>query len=153
LSCSRDCPVGSDLRARTAAPPDASRCCLPKSQQVWGSFQQLTAATGLADPSFYAAFGNKAALYRDRSFEQQRYRASGRNLVTVAVALWNPVYLERAANALHGNGRAVDGALLQYGVLSPNRRNLSNMPNWGLLSVNPLQNGSKSIGCRLSRNA
>jgi hypothetical protein len=61
--------------------------------------------------------------------------------------------LERAANALHGNGRAVDGALLQYGVLSPNRRNLSNMPNWGLLSVNPLQNGSKSIGCRLSRNA
>jgi AcrR family transcriptional regulator len=29
------------------------------------SFQQLTAATGLAAPSLYAAFGNKASLYRE----------------------------------------------------------------------------------------
>ncbi|GAA5090831.1 hypothetical protein GCM10023337_15750 [Paenalcaligenes hermetiae] len=54
---------------------------------------------------------------RDRSFEQQRYRASGLNLVTAAVVLWNTVYLERAAHALRGNGHAVDDALLQY--LSP----------------------------------
>nr|MDN1515108.1 hypothetical protein [Escherichia coli] len=26
---------------------------------------------------------------RDRSFEQQRYRASGLNLVTAAIVLWN----------------------------------------------------------------
>ncbi|HDD8738138.1 TPA: Tn3 family transposase, partial [Escherichia coli] len=32
---------------------------------------------------------------RDRSFEQQRYRASGLNLVTAAIVLWNTVYLER----------------------------------------------------------
>lgn len=57
------------------------------------------------------------ALIRDRSFEQQRYRASGLNLVTAAVVLWNTVYLERAAHALRGNGHAVDDALLQY--LSP----------------------------------
>ena len=49
--------------------------------------------------------------------EQQRYRASGLNLVTAAVVLWNTVYLERAAHALRGNGHAVDDALLQY--LSP----------------------------------
>ena len=29
------------------------------------SFQQLTSATGLSAPSLYAAFGNKAALYRE----------------------------------------------------------------------------------------
>ncbi len=29
------------------------------------SFQQLTAATGISAPSLYAAFGNKAALYRE----------------------------------------------------------------------------------------
>ena len=53
----------------------------------------------------------------DRSFEQQPYRASGLNLVTAAVVLWNTVYLERATNAPRGNGHAVDDALLQY--LSP----------------------------------
>ena len=42
---------------------------------------------------------------RDRSFEQQRYRASGLNLVTAAIVLWNTVYLERAANALRGTAK------------------------------------------------
>jgi len=58
---------------------------------------------------------------RDRSFEQQRYRASGLNLVTAAIvmslSLWNTVYLERATNALRGHGQTVDEAMLQY--LSP----------------------------------
>ncbi|MFZ2219456.1 MAG: Tn3 family transposase, partial [Rhodoferax sp.] len=64
-----------------------------------------------------AVFFNRLGEIRDRSFEQQRYRASGLNLVTAAVVLWNTVYLERAAHALRGNGHAVDEALLQY--LSP----------------------------------
>ncbi len=54
---------------------------------------------------------------RDRSFEQQRYRASGLNLVTAAIVLWNTVYLARVTNALRGHGHAVDDVLLQY--LSP----------------------------------
>ena len=54
---------------------------------------------------------------RDRSFEQQRYRASGLNLVTAASVLWNPVYLERATSALRGQNKALDDTLLQY--LSP----------------------------------
>lgn len=33
----------------------------------------------------------------------QRYLASGLNLVTVAITLWNTVYLERATAALKGN--------------------------------------------------
>jgi TnpA family transposase len=30
---------------------------------------------------------------RERSFEKQRYRVSGLNLVTAAIVLWNTVYL------------------------------------------------------------
>lgn len=64
-----------------------------------------------------AVFFNRLGEIRDRSFEHQRYRASGLNLVTAAIVLWNTVYLERAAQALRGNGQAVDNTLLQY--LSP----------------------------------
>ena len=49
-----------------------------------------------------AVFFNRLGEIRDRGFEQQRYRASGLNLVTAAVVLWNTVYLERAAHALRG---------------------------------------------------
>ncbi|EGH15794.1 transposase Tn3 family protein, partial [Pseudomonas amygdali pv. morsprunorum str. M302280] len=44
----------------------------------------------------------------DRSFEQQRYRASGLNLVTAAIVLWNTVYLERATQGLADAGKPVD---------------------------------------------
>jgi TnpA family transposase len=64
-----------------------------------------------------AVFFNRLGEIRDRSFEQQRYRASGLNLVTAAIVLWNTVYLERAVNALRGDGHAVDDKLLRY--LSP----------------------------------
>jgi len=64
-----------------------------------------------------AVFFNRLGEIRDRSFEQQRYRASGLNLITAAIVLWNTVYLERATAALQGHGREVDTPLLQY--LSP----------------------------------
>lgn len=49
---------------------------------------------------------------RDRNFEQ--HRASGLNLVTAAIVLWNTVYLERATNILYGQVGPWDDALLQY---------------------------------------
>nr|AWH59693.1 transposase [Edwardsiella tarda] len=64
-----------------------------------------------------AVFFNRLGEIRDRSFEQQRYRASGLNLVTAAIVLWNTVYLERVVHGLRPKGHAVDDALLQY--LSP----------------------------------
>ncbi|HCM4348587.1 TPA: Tn3 family transposase [Klebsiella pneumoniae] len=64
-----------------------------------------------------AVFFNRLGEIRDRSFEQQRYRASGLNLVTAAIVLWNTAYLERATNALNGHGKPVDETLFQY--LSP----------------------------------
>jgi TnpA family transposase len=64
-----------------------------------------------------AVFFNRLGEIRDRSFEQQRYRASGLNLVTAAIVLWNTVYLERAIEAMKANGQTIDDKLLQY--LSP----------------------------------
>ena len=64
-----------------------------------------------------AVFFCRLGEIRDRSFEQQRYRASGLNLVTAAIVLWNTVYLERAVAALRGHDQSVDEDLLQY--LSP----------------------------------
>jgi TnpA family transposase len=42
---------------------------------------------------------------RDRSFENQRYRASGLNLVVAAIVLWNTVYLGRAIHGLREQGQ------------------------------------------------
>jgi len=64
-----------------------------------------------------AVFFNRLGEIRDRSFENQRYRASGLNLVTAAIVLWNTVYLERAVRAIKDHGQTIDQALLQH--LSP----------------------------------
>jgi TnpA family transposase len=52
-----------------------------------------------------AVFFNRLGEVRDRSFEHQRYGASGLNLVVAAIVLWNTVYLERAVQALADGGQ------------------------------------------------
>lgn len=64
-----------------------------------------------------AVFFNRLGEIRDRSFENQRHKASGLNLVTAAIVFWNTVYLERAVNALRKHEHSIDDSLLQY--LSP----------------------------------
>lgn len=64
-----------------------------------------------------ALFLNRLGEVRDRSFENQRYRASGLNLVVAAIVLWNTVYLERAVQALRDSGKTIDDTLLRH--LSP----------------------------------
>ena len=64
-----------------------------------------------------AVFFNRLGELRERSFENQRYRASGLNLVVAAIILWNTVYLERCINVLREHGHPVDDGLLQH--LSP----------------------------------
>src|SRR3546814_15336799 len=39
-----------------------------------------------------AVFFNRLGELRDRTFENQRHRASGLNLVSAAIILWNTVY-------------------------------------------------------------
>jgi TnpA family transposase len=50
-----------------------------------------------ADP---AVFFNRVGELRDRSFENQPYRASGLNLMVDAIVLWNTMFLGRAVQAL-----------------------------------------------------
>lgn len=64
-----------------------------------------------------AVFFNRLGELRDRSFEQQRYRASGLTLVTAAIILWNTVYLERATQSISEQDKAVDEDWYQF--LSP----------------------------------
>ena len=63
-----------------------------------------------------AVFLNRLGEIRDRSFENQRYRASGLNLIVTAITLWNTVYIERALAALRVE-RSIEGDLVAH--LSP----------------------------------
>jgi len=64
-----------------------------------------------------AVFFNRLGEMRDRTFENQRYRASGLNLVVAAIILWNTIYLERATRLLQQKGRTIADDLLVH--LSP----------------------------------
>jgi len=64
-----------------------------------------------------AVFFNRMGEIRDRNFENQNYRASGLNLVTAAIILWNTVYIDRVVKSMKASGRSVNKDLLQN--LSP----------------------------------
>jgi TnpA family transposase len=61
-----------------------------------------------------AVFFNRLGELRDRTFENQRYRASGLNPVVAAIVLWNTVYLERAIKGLREAGQPVEDLLLTH---------------------------------------
>jgi TnpA family transposase len=61
-----------------------------------------------------AVFFNRLGELRDRSFEYQRYRASGLNLVVAAIVLWNTVYLGRAVAELRSQGEIISDDLLAH---------------------------------------
>ena len=84
---------------------------------------------------------NRQGDLRDCSFENQRYRASGLNLIVAAIILWNTVYLERAAAALREHGIAIDDEALAH--LSPigwEHINLTGDYTWQ--AAGPLRKGS-----------
>jgi len=56
-------------------------------------------------------------MVQDRTFDDQRLRAGGLNLVVAAIVLWNTVYLERAVETLRASGMVVPDELLKH--LSP----------------------------------
>ena len=61
-----------------------------------------------------AIFFNRLGELRDRTFENQRHRASGLTLVTAAVTMWNTVYLDRAVQHLRSTGVDVPNELLAH---------------------------------------
>ena len=52
-------------------------------------------------------FFHRLGEIRDRTFENQRYRASGLNLAVAAIILWNTVYLSRAVIELRSQGEII----------------------------------------------
>ncbi|MBB6017157.1 Tn3 family transposase [Deinococcus radiopugnans] len=57
---------------------------------------------------------HRSGEIRDQSFEAQSNRASGLNLVTTAITVWNTVYLGRAVEALRAEGVDVPDELLAH---------------------------------------
>ena len=79
-----------------------------------------------------AVFFNRLGELRDRTYENQRHKASGLNLVVAAIILWNTVYLERATNALRAAGYDLpDGKLVHVAPLSWEHINLTGDYAWG----------------------
>jgi len=64
-----------------------------------------------------AVFFNRLGEIRNRSIESQKQQASGLNLVTAAIILWNTVYIEKAVNHLKAQGENINEELLKH--LSP----------------------------------
>lgn len=83
----------------------------PEQRRRTGSIlNKGEARNGLARAIFF----NRLGELRDRTFENQRHRASGLTLVTAAVTLWNTVYLDRAVRHLRGTGVNVSDELLGH---------------------------------------
>ena len=82
-------------------------------RRVHAGLNKGEARNALARAVFLCRLGE----IRDRSFEQQRHRASGLTLVTAAIALWNTIYIERAVRASSLTDQPVDPTLVKY--LSP----------------------------------
>jgi TnpA family transposase len=61
-----------------------------------------------------AVFFHRLGEIRDRTFENQRYRASGLNLAVAAIILWNTVYLSRAVIELRSQGEIISDDLLAH---------------------------------------
>ena len=59
-----------------------------------------------------AVFFHRLGEIRDRTFENQSYRASGLNLAVAAIILWNTVYIGRAVDELRSRGETVPDELV-----------------------------------------
>jgi len=61
-----------------------------------------------------AVFFHRLGEIRDRTFENQSYRASGLNLAVAAIILWNTVYLGRVVDELRSRGEVIADELLAH---------------------------------------
>ena len=61
-----------------------------------------------------AVFFHRQGEFRDRTFENQSFRASGLSLLTAAIVYWNTIYLDRAIQHLRAHGVVVSNELLAH---------------------------------------
>ena len=61
-----------------------------------------------------AVFFHQLGELRDRTFEDQAFRASGLNLVVAAIILWNTTYLEKAVAEMRARGEVIPDDILAH---------------------------------------
>ena len=79
-------------------------------RRVTAGLNKGEAKNGLAKAIFF----NRRGMVQDQSYEDQRNRASGLNLVLAAIILWNTIGLERAVETLRAQGTAVPDEFFQH---------------------------------------
>jgi len=78
-----------------------------------------------------AVFFHRLGEIRDRSYENQRHRASGLNLLVAAIILWNTTYLQRAVDHLRKLGHhPAPGDLTHLSPLGWEHINLTGDYHW-----------------------
>jgi Tn3 transposase DDE domain len=78
-----------------------------------------------------AVFFNRFGEIRDRSYENQRHRASGLNLLVAAIIQWNTTYLQRAVDHLRDQGHhPAPGDLAHVSPLGWEHINLTGDYHW-----------------------
>ena len=84
----------------------------------------------------------KPGRFRDRTYENQQFRACGLNLLIAAIVLWNTTYLERAVTALREAGHQVPDTLLAHiWPLAWDHINITGDYSWGA----PLPDGFRPL--------
>src|SRR5271157_2009579 len=126
----------------------------------WYSDPELRRRTGLGlnkgearNTLARAIFFNRLGELRDRSFENQAYRASGLNLIVAAIILWNTRYLAPAFAELARRGHDVSSELIRH-VAPPGWQHiaLTGDYSWNLAAplapdaLRPLRNESSILG-------
>ena len=85
-----------------------------------------------------AVFFHRQGEFRDRTFENQSFRASGLSLVTAAIVHWNTVYLDLAVRRLRADGVAVlDEMLAHVAPLGWEHISLTGDYDWAAASPPP----------------
>jgi len=78
-----------------------------------------------------AVFFNRLGEIRDRSYENQRHRASGLNLLVATIILWNTTYLQRAVDHPRNQGHhPASGDLAHLSPLGWEQINLTGDYHW-----------------------
>jgi len=77
-----------------------------------------------------AVFIHRLGQIRDRTYENQQYRASGLNLLVTAIILWNTRYLDRAVAALRQVEEVPDRLLAHLSPLGWEHVNLTGDYIW-----------------------
>jgi TnpA family transposase len=78
-----------------------------------------------------AVFIHRLGEIRDRTFENQKHRASGLNLIVTAIILWNTRYLARAIETMRKTERVPDDLLAHLSPLGWEHVNLTGDYIWG----------------------